>query len=78
MRSAKIWGLIGVLIICLMLPHLALWLMGVISARIFAGMAVAVVAAIHGYFGLLEGTQWNRPAGLQIHSLGQDVADRGR
>ena len=78
MRSAKAWGVLGIIILCLMIPHLMLWLSGAISVRVFAGVAVAVVAAIHIYFGLLEATQWNRPAGLQIHGLGQDVADRTR
>jgi len=78
MQSAGAWGVIGIGLLCLMIPHLILWLTGAISARSFAGVAVAVVAAIHIYFGLLEGTQWNRPAGLQIHRLGQEVADQTR
>jgi hypothetical protein len=78
MKSAASWGIVGIVLLCLMIPHLILWLTGTISARIFAGVAVVVVAAIHSYFGLLEGTQWNRPAGLQIHGLGQEVANRTR
>jgi hypothetical protein len=34
------------------------------------------VVAIHFYFGVPEATQWNHSDGLQIHRLGQDVADR--
>ena len=78
MRNPRLWGVVGIVLICLMLPHLALWLTGRISVRVFAGVAVAVVAMIHLYFGLLEATQWNRPAGLQIHGLGQDLADQTR
>jgi uncharacterized membrane protein len=68
------WSLAGGLVVLLIVPHLSLWIAGKISARVFAGAAVAVVAAIHIYFGLLEATQWDQPTGIKIHELRGIVA----
>ena len=78
MGSAEAWNAVGVILVGLMIPHLTLWLRGTVSARSYGVVAIMVVTAIHVYFGLLEATQWNHPAGLQIHGLTQDVADATR
>lgn len=71
------WNLAGGGVVLLIVPHLYLWVSGKISARIFAGAAVAVVAVIHIYFGLLESTQWDRPVGIDIHDLTGTIRETG-